>query len=295
MTAKPCLHPRANHQHGTYLAFVKDGCRCAPCTTAHRAECKRIAHRTVTGTHTYVDAQPARDHVRMLIEQGLTIGQIEQRSGVHRTAIRVLIGDWPGRPASKRITRHTQAALLAVRPNPVGTEQHGLVDPTGARRRLQALMALGWNGRYLAERLSMSSRTFWTLVREQSTSPVLVSTRTNVIDLYDELCLTVPAPSRARTRALTIARESRWQPPLAWDDDVIDMPAAATPEIPLNSVHVDDIAIERRMAGDKSIRLNKDETVELARRWRSSGRPLNEMQRVTGINAHRYLKRGAAA
>jgi len=224
---KPCLHPRADHQHGTALAYLKDGCRCAPCRAAGSRDAKETAHRTHTGTHTYVPADRARAHVLALLET-LTVGQIERRSGVDRTSIRVLIGDFPGRPQSKRITRATEAGLLGVRATTVGPETSGLVDPTGTRRRLRALVALGWTARELTRRLGFSTRTTWVLLHEEA-APVNASTRAAVVALYDELAMKTPAPSRGTTRARNVAATHGWVPPLAWDDDEIDDPAA-TPD-----------------------------------------------------------------
>jgi hypothetical protein len=223
-TLVDCPHPRAGHRHGTHLAYFKDHCRCAPCTRAGRIHSKRVGYRTLTGTHTYVDATDARAHVEQLLEV-LTVGQIEQRSSVHRTAIRVLVGDFPGRPASKRITRTTRDALLAVRPDRVGPEASGLVDRSGTQRRLRALIALGWTARHLTRRLGMSSRTMGMLTADHGT-PILASTRAKVAALYDELALVVPAPSRGTTVARGIAHGRGWVPPLAWDDDTIDDPDA---------------------------------------------------------------------
>ncbi len=225
MASRDCTHPRAGHRHGTLLAYQKDGCRCEPCRAAASRENKLIAYRTVTKTHTYVDAGRARAHVEQLLSV-LTIGQVEQRSGVHRTAIRVLIGNVPGRPASKRITRSTQAALLAVRSNRVGSEESGWVDATGTQRRLRALVALGWTARHLTTRLGMSSRTTFELLHDDAYAQIRARTRATIAALYDELALTVPAPSRGRTLARGVARRHGWPPPLAWDDDSIDDPAA---------------------------------------------------------------------
>jgi hypothetical protein len=221
----PCRHPRARHQHGTYLAHAKDGCHCPPCEAAARRHGKQGAYRTATGTSSYVAADRAREHVTALLAT-LTVGQIEERSGVHRTAIRVLIGDFPGRAASKRITRRTEAALIAVRATRLGSETKGLVDATGTIRRLRALVALGWPRAHLERRLGFSSRTAWLLTAARRTQDqVTVSTREAVRSLYDELSLEVPSPSRATTRARNLAAEHGWPPPLAWDDDVIDEPA----------------------------------------------------------------------
>jgi hypothetical protein len=250
-TPKPCPHPRANHQHGTFLAYDKDDCRCWPCLAANSAQGRAERYRTATGTHTYVPADPARTHIQQLLET-LTVGQIEQRSGVHRTAIRVLIGDFPGRPASKRITRTTERALLAVEADRVGTEQHGWVDGTGTRRRFRALIALGWPARTLGDRLGFSSRTNWFLTCPDidDAAPIRASTRTAVRRLYDELSLTKPAPARQVTRARGIATARRWAPPLAWDDDTIDDPAAA-PDLGDQVDDVDEFAVEQVLAGER--------------------------------------------
>jgi len=50
---------------------------------------------------------------------------------------------------------------------------------------------------------------------------------------------------------------------------------------------IDMVAVERRMAGDKSVKLSKEEKAELQRRWERSGRSGAEMERITGVNAHR--------
>jgi hypothetical protein len=251
-TPKPCLHPRARHQHGTALAYDKDDCRCLPCVRAASEAGHRERYRTATGTHTYVDAAAARQHVDRLLEV-LTVGQIEQRSGVNRTAIRVLVGDFPGRPATKRITHTTEARLLAVTPDRVGPEQSGIVDGTGTRRRFRALIALGWPAKHLGDRLGFSSRTNWHLTSPEIavTYPVLVSTRDAVRALYGELSLRTPAPGRNSTLARGIAVARGWLPPSAWDDDSMDDPAVEpwTGEVADDRDDVDEFAVELVLDG----------------------------------------------
>lgn len=231
-----CFHPRARHQHGTQLAYKKDECRCDPCREAYRVYGKRVHYRTLTGTHTYVDAALARAHVRRLLTV-LTVGQVEQRSGVNRTSIRLLVGDWPGKAPSKRIARSTHTALMAVRPERVGQETSGLVDPVGTTRRLRALIALGWDSRYLGTRLGMSNCTIPRITHDEVTL-ILVSTREAVRALYDELALTIPPEGRVRTMSRGRARRAGWAPPLAWDDDSIDDPAATPAEYERHDVNV---------------------------------------------------------
>jgi hypothetical protein len=254
LTIRPCLHPRAGHEHGTYLAHDRDGCRCGPCVAASRRHHKATAYRTATGTSSYVDAGPAREHVLRLLGV-LTARQIEARSGVHRTAIRVLVGDFPGRPRSKRITRTTEAALLAVRADRVGNESSGLVDATGTRRRLQALVALGWPVSHLRARVGASSRTTWLLTSGGGAASdfVTVRLRDAVLSLYDELSMTLPAPGRGATRARGMAAARGWAPPLAWDDDSIDDPSAAPQRGVPGDVDsdIDEVIVERVLAGDR--------------------------------------------
>lgn len=251
-TPKPCPHPRARHQHGHHLTYMKDGCRCTPCGTAYRRHRKASEYRTLTGTHSYVDAGRARRHVEQLLET-LTVGQIEQRSGVHRTSIRLLVGRFPGKPASKRITRASEAALLAVTAERVGGEQQGLVDGTGTRRRFRALIALGHPAKPLGQRLGISTRTVWSLTNPAAPldALVLVSTRDAVRRLYDELSWVVPPPSRARTIAQNMATARGWAPPLAWDDDAIDDPASGPLIDEDQSAEVDEHAIELVLDGQR--------------------------------------------
>ena len=285
MTIIDCTHPRAAHQHGTYLAWAKDGCRCPPCDRAARRHSKGVRHRTITGTHTYVDATPAREHVRSLLEAGLTLGQVESRSGLDRTAIRVLLGTFPGRPTSKRVTRKTQRALLAVKAEHVGAEAGGYVHAAGTRRRLQALIAAGWTGLYLTERLGMSSATIPKITRTNIEAPVLASTRAAVIDLYDELSLQVPPAGRGRTRARSLARGRGWAPPLAWDDDTIDHPDAepyAANDF-IDKHDVDETAVERVVTGDAVDFLTVAERREVVRRLHAQGFSDGQIGRRAGF------------
>lgn len=226
MTRVDCTHPRANHQHGTYLAYERDKCRCDDCRWAGSRHKKHIRHRTATGTHTYVDAEPLRPHVSRLLED-MNLGQLERRSGVNRTAIKALMGSH-GHQASKRVTRKTRDALLRVRPGTFGDEAGGLVDATGTIRRIQALAAIGWPVKTQCQRLGLSTRTTWKITNHPS-RVVTVRIRDAVRDLYNELSMTVPPPSQPTTLAKNHARRKGWPPPLAWDDD-IDHPDATPAE-----------------------------------------------------------------
>lgn len=220
---RECTHPRAHHQHGTYLAYKKDLCRCEPCSRAASREDKRIALNTLTGGHSYVDAGPARRHVRALLTV-LTVGQIQARSGVNRTAIRGLIGDLPHKPQARRITRATHNALMAVRATRIGPETAGLVDGTGTRRRLCALTAIGWDSATVCRRLGWADSTHRLIINHPERR-ITVRARNQVDTLYRQLADTPPPPSLGATKARRRALRRGWPPPAAWDDDTIDDPA----------------------------------------------------------------------
>lgn len=308
-TKKPCLHKRARHQHGTPLAYLKDRCRCAQCLVAGRRERKAVEYRTISGTHSYVPADRARAHVQQLLG-ALTVSQIEQRSGVHRTAIRVLIGDFPGRPASRRIANTTEQALLGVQPDRVGVETRGLVDGTGTRRRLRALVALGWPAKHLAQQLGWSSRTTWFLTAPtvDEHEPVRVSTRDAVRRLYDELSLSVPVPSRATTRARNLAAERGWVRPLAWDDESIDDPATVPMPDVADEDLVDEHAIELVLDGQPMTLTGRDlevavrrlaeagvDAATIAGRVHSDERTVRRIRNTEGVRAARRTARMAVA
>ena len=86
----------------------------------------------------------------------------------------------------------------------------------------------------------------------------------------------------AASRARNLARRHGWPPPLVLAD--LDGEPASTDE-----QDIDEVAIARRMAGEKSIELNTAEKALLVERWKATGRASNELERVTGINPYRYF------
>ena len=227
-TPKPCTHPRVSHEHGTHLAYDKDGCRCVPCAQANARTTARERYLRAVGRQDRVDATPAREHVRALL-QTLTVGQIERRSGVNRTSIRCLLGEHPGVPMTKRVTYRTAARLLAVQPSRVGPEKGGLVDSTGTIRRVQALVTLGWDLTSIYTRIGATSSTTWKLTSATPPQWVTVDLRDRVRALYDELSMTPRPASWQAAAAQKRARARGWAPPLAWDEESIDDPSA-TPD-----------------------------------------------------------------
>lgn len=113
------------------------------------------------------------------------------------------------------------------------------IDATGTARRLRALVAIGWTFDDLAHQLGYASKgSLRNITARRYVSP---ATEKRVRALYDRLSMTHGPSSRSRA----IARGRGWAPPLAWDDDSIDDPAAE-PNVGKADgragIHADDIA-----------------------------------------------------
>lgn len=220
----------SNRDHGTRAKYVVDKCRCEPCKKANReAENHRYRQQAYGRWEPYVDAEPARNHVRMLMDYGLGWKRIAELAGVGRgTVEKLLYGSrHRGMGPSKGIRPETARKLLAVRPE--GERLGGAVnvDATGTRRRLQALVAGGWPQARLAAQLGMSPGNFGKTLRSPR---VLAATERAVRKLYDQMWREDPAQHGATeasiTRARRHARSNGWSPVGAWDDDTIDDPQA---------------------------------------------------------------------
>lgn len=108
---------------------------------------------------------------------------------------------------------------LYVKLGAAGVRQPRLIDAIGTRRRLQALAAIGWTHADIAARMGKTAHA----VEKMGCYPkVQVATAAAVKHVYAELCMTPGGSDGARRFA---ARQG-WAPPLAWDDDTIDDPAA---------------------------------------------------------------------
>lgn len=171
------------------------------------------------------------------------------------------------------------------------------VDGTGTRRRIQALMALGWSGPRIDEHLG--KRRTYTVRILLDDGPVLLKTAEMVARTYDALSMTLP-PSETRqerqvaTRTRNYAKARGWVPPLAWNN--IDDPTE-NPNVGRDDRAVDPVVVDRILAGDFSLSrtANTAERAEVVRRWRADGRSTNELERLTGWRPHRYLRNEEAA
>jgi len=97
----------------------------------------------------------------------------------------------------------------------------GRVPANGTLRRLKALVCLGWPVEQLAARSGVDVE--WLLTRESGkkfTVPTEVAAAVSAC--YDELSMIVGPSPEVRE----YGQRRQWRPPLAWDDESIDDPAA---------------------------------------------------------------------
>ena len=166
--------------------------------------------------------------------------------------------------------------------------QRRLIDATGTRRRIQALMRLGWTGQQIAERAGIprGQSSIDTLVRR--TKRVTVERAAAIAAVYDDLSMTLGESVVTRARA----ERNGWPPPLAWDDESIDDPDA-TPHLPrtrdqkFGRNHVDPVIVERVLLGE-DLPTTTAERREITRRWVADGRSEAELCRRLGWRGGRY-------
>lgn len=228
---RDCQCKQAQHQHGTRTAYVVDKCRCRPCTDASAwAESTR---RRMKAYGRYdsgrVDAKPVRDHIAALMEYGIGLKRIAALAGVSNATLgKILYGDQTrNMPPRARTEKHVAEGVLAVKPNLDNLGKTVSVDATGTRRRIQALVTIGWSQSKIGERLGMQPGNFNRTIKSDR---VQAETARKVKALYEELWSEPQAGEEWRerisaARSRNYAKAHGWLPPLAWDDETIDDPA----------------------------------------------------------------------
>lgn len=208
-------------RHGQ-AACADYGCKKPECLRARRERQKRNKYLLSTGRPGNVGPERAAAHIKKFRAAGVSDTEAMTLFGMARSSFyRLLRGE--------DITRDTEQRVLAVPVPPKRQKSSNLaaVDASGTRRRIQALVALGWPQNELARRLSvhcqwLSAALLQTRVAAKSADAVRA--------LYDQLWDAVPEldgiPAFHAARARETAAQRGWVSPLAWDDDTIDDPTA---------------------------------------------------------------------
>lgn len=213
-------------EHGTLTGYKIRGCRCPQCTEAQRRYNSRRGRLILYGRWEYmVDAEPVRQHLHRLRAAGLGWKRTASLAGVSvSTVSKLLYGSRTrGMSPTQRVRPSTATAILAVHADLDTVADKACIDAAGTRRRIQALACLGWSLGEQARRLGWTTQNYSAL---QTRTQVIARTARLVRDLYDELAMTPAADTPGATRARNAAANKGHLPPLAWDDDLIDLPDA---------------------------------------------------------------------
>jgi hypothetical protein len=174
-----------------------------------------------------VDAEPARVHVRALAAEGLGWKRVAALAEVSHGAMSKLLYGTPTTPPSRRIRPKTAARILAVHAGLEQIADHAVIDATGTRRRLQALVAAGWPQNHLADRLGIAPPNFHTTIGAEH---ILARTARAVAELYNQLAQADPGHHGVNAgsclKARNHAAKRGWPPPGCWDPDTINAPDA---------------------------------------------------------------------
>ncbi|MEU1273055.1 hypothetical protein [Streptomyces sp. NPDC005799] len=203
-------------------------------TVAYR---RRLGYDRVNGIRRRVDATQTRAHIERLAARGWTQGQIAAAAGIHQTTVSIVAS-----ARHPQVARSTATAILAIRLDQKPPIPRGLTDATGTRRRLQALMVLGYTLPDITTRAGITRGGLhqtldgrWECVR--------TTTAGRVARVYRQLSV-LPSPvGRTAELARNHAMGQGWHGPMAWADidDPQCVPEPTTPGAP-SSVHPDDVA-----------------------------------------------------
>lgn len=153
----------AERDHGTRARYVfgargsdrTNGCRCQPCTDANRTYARDHARRRSrpdeTAVPAYVDATPARHHLRALSAAGVGRRQVHAASGVAVSTIdRIRSG------TLRRARPATVDALLAVQEAAAAATARVPAGPTW--KRIDQLLASGWTKAAISAAIGQGGR-----------------------------------------------------------------------------------------------------------------------------------------
>lgn len=203
--------------HGTTTRYDNHQCRCALCSAAKCAYAKKRRYLMDTGRwNPWTDATTARGALVRYKALGIGVSRVADAAGIARdTAWRIHRGE------ATRITHETAAKILTA---DVTLSPNSKVPAVGSRRRVHALMCMGYTQTVIRERAGVTRAP---MIRIAAGGPLTVARVAELIMCaYDEMSM-VPAPvSQSSKVARTHARKMGYLPPLAWDDDLIDLPDA---------------------------------------------------------------------
>lgn len=166
-------------------------------------------------TTPYVPADATRERLAELQAAGATVRGIAAATGLTPSCISGV-----NRPRQTRVQRRTADLIATVTLRDVIAATTGRVPSIGTKRRIRALMAMGWRHQDIKAHSGITTHTVIGHGSDRRAHWVLAETHRAILDTYDALW-DKRGPS-AVTRLH--AQRQGWATPAAWDDEAIDDP-----------------------------------------------------------------------
>lgn len=178
---------------------------------------------------TMTDAGPVRAHLDRLYAAGMSYRAIAETIGMPESTFRHHL---LRREPPTHVDAYVARRILAVRPNPGA----GLISPIGTRRRLQALIAIGWSVYDIAAVADCNPDNLFRIAKE-TTDAVRGDAATRIRYAYDRMKDRHPAKSYPAGRCRQMAIRRGWRTPFAWDGNIDDPYAEPDGGIPTASLY----------------------------------------------------------
>ena len=178
---------------------------------------KKWAIDNYRGIKRIVDPGKAQAHVQALVrDHSVSLRGIAEAAGVSAFIISDL-----NREIKQGLHRDTEKAILAVTPEAVLARPNGegFVPNIGGRRRIQALLAMGWRHQDLTPMLGLNTSN----IIHQQGEWFTKKKHDAIKNLYDRIW---NQRGPATTLSINRIKKAGYAPPLAWDDETIDDPNA---------------------------------------------------------------------
>lgn len=179
---------------------------------------KRWKIDNARGIKRKVPADRSKGHIEYLMHScGATVRGIAEVAGLSRSAISII-----KQGTYSMVMAGVETKILAVTPEMIfcRSNPRGFVAKAGGVRRIRALVANGWRYSDLSEKLGfrVSNIVF-------HGGPWISQAKHEAIKALYEQLWDVQGPSSASGRARAL-KGGKCLPPMAWDDDTIDLPEA---------------------------------------------------------------------
>lgn len=176
----------------------------------------------MTNWNFYTDAAPVRDHVKKLRAYGIGGKQLAKLAKVSIGVINTLNqGNSHKRGVpTKKVTTGAAIRILSVEMKLANVADGATIDAKVTRRQLEALAAVGYSFKWVAEMIGMPRQVIY---KTYAAERVYGRTARAIDDLFNRYAYTrrtsdLPHVRKAITRTLAQAKRFGWVPAAAWDD-----------------------------------------------------------------------------